>query len=367
MKILGTNRLLSRYLTMIFLRMFALMLGGLLAIVYLFDTLELLRRADGRGDVGLGLLMKMGLYKLPEVGQMLLPFAILFAAMASFWWLARRHELTAMRAAGYSAWQFVAPLVTAAMAIGFIHIMLIHPLTARAIQHYQGLEAEYLGQHRKLVTVSQQGLWLREADSGGEVIIHADSVALGDWTLKGVTALFYDEVGDFTRRLDAQSALLQPGRWVFHNATIRETGTPAQFYPAYTLATELTLADIQESFSDPDTISFWQLPAFIHTLKDTGLETAPMEVYYQSLLAQPLLLAAMILLAATVSLRPPRFQRALFMVLTGMTSGFVVFFMSSFLRALGGSHQLPVVLAAWSTGVIVLLGSVTWLLNTEDG
>ncbi len=359
--------LLSRYLGIHFLRMFAIMFAGLLAIVYLFDTLEIMRRASDRDDVTLGLIMQISLYKLPQVGQLLLPFAVLFAAMSTFWWLARRHELTAMRAAGYSAWQFVAPLVTVAMMIGFIHIMVFHPFAARSLERYRAMESEYLGQHKSMVTISQQGIWLREADVGGEVIIHAGSVTLKDWTLNGVMALFYDEVGNHTRRLDADSVTLQPGRWMFRNAVIREPGAPDEKHQTYTLASSLTLADIQESFSDPDTISFWKLPAFISTLGDTGLETAPMEVYYQSLLAQPLLLAAMILLAATVSLRPPRFQRALFMVLTGMISGFVVFFMSSFLKALGGSHQLPVVLSAWSTGIIVMLASATWLLNTEDG
>lgn len=359
--------LLSRYLASHFLKMFAAVFCGLLTIVYIFDTLELLRRASKLDDVPMSLVLKMGLYKLPEVGQMLLPFAVLFAAMSCFWWLARRHELTAMRAAGYSAWQFVAPLVTTAITIGFLHIMIIHPLAAQLLERYKVLESEYLGQHKKLVTISQQGLWLREADPSGEVILHAATVGLADWKLYGVMALFYDEVGNHTRRLDADSAQLQPGRWMFRNAVIHEPGAPEEIEPIYTLSTDLTLADIQESFSDPDTISFWKLPAFISTLDDTGLETAPMQVYYQSLLAQPLLLAAMILLAATVSLRPPRFQRALVMVLTGMLAGFVVFFLSSFLKALGGSHQLPVILAAWSTAIIVMLGSVTWLLNTEDG
>jgi lipopolysaccharide export system permease protein len=272
-----------------------------------------------------------------------------------------------MRAAGYSAWQFVAPLVTTAITLGFFHIMVLHPLSAQLLERYKSLEAEYLGQHKKLVTISQQGLWLRESDPSGEVILHASNVTLNDWSLRGVMVLFYDEVGNHTRRLDAESATLQPGRWVFRNAVIHEPGSPEEIDPVYTLSTDLTMNDIQESFSDPDTISFWKLPAFISTLSDTGLETAPMEVYYQSLLAQPLLLAAMILLAATVSLRPPRFQRALFMVTTGMLAGFMVFFLSSFLKALGGTHQLPVIMAAWSTAIIVMLGSITWLLNTEDG
>lgn len=359
--------LLSRYLATLFMKMFLVMIFGLCAIIYLFDTLELMRRASKVDDVSLTLILKMSLFKLPETGQVLLPFAVLFAAMATFWWLARRHELTAMRAAGYSAWQFVAPLVTAAITIGFFHIMVLHPISSQLLERYKSLEGEYLGQHRKLLTLTRQGLWLREGDPNGEVILHASSVQLSDWSLRGVMVLFYDEVGTHTRRLDADTATLETGRWVFHNAVVHEPGTPEEVSPTYTMSTDLKITDIQESFSDPDTISFWKLPGFIDTLRDTGLETAPMQVYYQSLLAQPLLLAAMILLAATVSLRPPRFQRALFMVVTGMGAGFAVFFLSSFLKALGGSHQLPIVLAAWSTAIIVLLGSVTWLLNTEDG
>ncbi|MBU6235784.1 MAG: LPS export ABC transporter permease LptG [Alphaproteobacteria bacterium] len=361
------NPLLSRYLIGNFLRMFFGITTGLLAIVYIFEVLELMRRAADHTDVGIGVVLKMGLYKLPEIGQLLLPFAVLFAAMACFWWLSKRHELTAMRAAGFSAWQFVAPLVFAAMAIGLVHIMLVNPLASSVVTKFQNMEAEYLGQHRKLITVSEQGLWLREADPSGEVIIHADKVQLTDWNLMGLMVLFFDENGDHTRRLDADSVTLQQGRWVFRNAIVRDPNAQPEKSDTFTLSTDLTLQDIQESFSDPDTISFWKLPGFIRNLANTGLETTPMEVYYQSLLSQPLLLAAMILLAATVSLRPPRFQRALIMVVSGVGAGFAVFFLSSFLKALGGSHQLPVILSAWSTSIIVMLGSITWLLNTEDG
>ena len=58
--------------------------------------------------------------------------------------------------------------------------------------------------------------------------------------------------------------------------------------------------------------------------------------------------AAMILLAATVSMRPPRFRGAAALFGIGVFMGFFVFFMSSFMQALGASHQIPVVLAAWA-------------------
>ena len=76
---------LNRYLGRTYLLNLLFMIVGLLSIIYLFDTVELLRRAAKKDNVPLSLILQMGLFKLPEVGQMILPFAVLFSAMFTFW------------------------------------------------------------------------------------------------------------------------------------------------------------------------------------------------------------------------------------------------------------------------------------------
>ena len=93
---------LSRYLARTYLINTLFLLLALLGVIYLFDTVELMRRAGKIGEVPLPVILQMGLLKLPEVGQMLLPFAILFGAMFTFWQMTRRYELIVVRAAGYS-------------------------------------------------------------------------------------------------------------------------------------------------------------------------------------------------------------------------------------------------------------------------
>src|SRR5690606_30300204 len=109
---------LTAYLARLYALSFLGLLGILLAIVYLFDTVELLRRAAKFEDVPLSLVLQMGLLKLPDVGQVVLPFAILFSALYTFWLLARRHELVILRAAGLSVWQFLGPIVGVAVLAG---------------------------------------------------------------------------------------------------------------------------------------------------------------------------------------------------------------------------------------------------------
>jgi lipopolysaccharide export system permease protein len=114
-------------------------------------------------------------------------------------------------------------------------------------------------------------------------------------------------------------------------------------------------------------MSFWNLPGHIQTLESTGFETSRLRVHYHNLLSQPLFLAAMVLLAATVAMRPPRNGGTLILFAAGIFIGFLVFFMSSYLQALGYSSQIPPILSAWSPAIICFLLGLSMIIHLEDG
>ncbi len=358
---------LSRYLAKTYTLAFLQLLGILLAIVYLFDTVELLRRAAKFENVPLTLTLQMGLLKLPEVGQIILPFGILFSALYTFWLLARRNELVILRAAGLSVWQFLAPIVGVAMLIGVFHMTVINPIGAMMIARYQVLEANFLEAKDNTVSIGEQGLWLRQKTDDGGFIMHAQKVRMPEWKMSNVTTFYFRETGDFVRRMDAETATLDNGRWLFRDVTINEGAKAPQKSDSETLPTNLTVSEIEESFSTPEQTPFWMLPSYIHTMEATGFDSKKLRIHFQTLLAQPLLFAAMVVLAATVSLRMARFQPTALLIGSGVVIGFVVFFASSFLKALGASDQIPVLLAAWFPPLIALALGVSVILTTEDG
>ncbi len=359
---------LSRYLAKSYLKNMLVFLLILLGIIYLFDTVELLRRASKQDSVGFGLVALMGLFKLPEVGQMVFPFVILFSAMFTFWQLTRRLELIVVRSAGFSVWQFLAPVLAAAIVVGSLNVVLVNPVGALLIKRFETLENQHLSHKKNYVTLLREGLWLRQIkDDGAQVIIHSEKIDLPDWNLTNVIVLFFDNENNFTRRIDAQSASLQDGMWALEQAINHVDGAQSKKIPLIALPTDLTAEDLDESFASPETISFWKLLDFIDTMETMGLDTTDLRIHFQSMLAQPLLFAAMILLAATVSLRPPRFRGAFTYIMAGVMIGFFIFLMSSFLQALGASHQIPIFLAAWSPSVITAMLGITVMLNLEDG
>lgn len=359
---------LSLYLVRSYFLNFLFLLIGLLAVIYLFDTVELLRRAAKFEDVTLFLTLKMGLYKLPEVGQMVFPFAILFSAMLTFWQLARRHELVIVRSSGLSVWQFITPIVFTALLIGVVNITLINPLGALFVGKFETLEAEYFENKNSVVSLSGQGLWLRqEEEDGTNAVLHAANVKMPEWQLKKVMVFFFSPDNTFLRRIDAVSADLEEGEWNFDQAVINAPGKLPEQTDFLTMSTNLTTSDLEESFSTPETISFWKLKKFIKIMEETGFDSTALKIHFQNLLAQPLLFMAMILLAASVSLRPPRLRGTSVLIMAGVIMGFIIFFTSSFLQALGASQQIPIMVAAWFPAIISFLLGISALMVLEDG
>jgi len=358
---------LSRYLARSYFFNFIVLLLALLSIIYLFDTVELIRRGSNKPDVTLGLLMKMGLLKLPEVGQTLFPFAILFSAMVTFWQLTRRSELIVARSSGFSAWQFLMPIMTVAIAIGLLQIAVINPMGALLLGKFDQLENTYLKKSNNRIALFKEGFWIRQGTEDGYAILHAKKIRNSDWVLDDVSTLFFNEGDDFIKRVDSATAVLEPGQWRFNDVVYSDVGKPSLSMAHFTLLTDLTAKDVEDSFVAPQSMSFWRLRNHIQVLEDAGFDASRLRVYLHHLLSQPLMFVAMILLAASVSMRPPRNRGTLGLVSAGIAIGFVVFFMSSFLQALGATNQIPVVLAAWSPALISFLLGLSAMMVLEDG
>jgi len=358
---------LGRYLSSLYVLNFIGLYAGLLCIVYLFDTVELLRRAAKFEDLPLLLVLQMGLLKLPEVGQILLPFAILFSAMFTFWQLSKREELTILRSSGLSAWQFLMPIMAAAFLIGLFQIFVINPMGALFLKKFETLEIQYLERQEQQIALSDQGLWLKQKHGEGNVVLHASEVELPAWILKNVMVLFFEGNNDFAKRIDASQAVLEPGQWTFKEATINAKRELPQKLDLVSLETHLTATEIEESFASAETIPFWQLQTYIKTMQATGFDPTRLRIYFQSLLSQPLFFIAMILLAASVSLRPARVRGAFILIVAGVFIGFVVFFFSNFIQALGVSGQIPVIIAAWFPAIICFLLGIGAMMTLEDG
>ncbi|HYZ41426.1 MAG TPA: LPS export ABC transporter permease LptG [Stellaceae bacterium] len=358
----------SAYIARQFFAWFCSVFAAMVFIAFLLDYIELIRRGGAKLQATLGLLFEMAALKLPHTAQEVLPFAILFGTMLAFWRLTRNNELVVARAAGVSAWQFLTPAVLVALLIGVIAVTVFNPIASYTEAAYERLESHVLRQGSDPLTLSDAGLWLRQSDQrGNQVILHAGKIASRQLVLDPVTLFYFNDATQFTSRVDAQSARLVNGDWLIENGIRWVPNEPPQPFAELRLATTLTPPKIEESFASPETMSFWDLPGFIALLEQSGFSAQRHRLHFNILLARPFLLCAMVLVAATFSLRMQRRGGATLMIVSGVISGFLLYFLSDVVFALGLSAKVPVALAAWTpTGVSLIFGA-SMLLHLEDG
>lgn len=339
---------------------------GLSCIILLISTVDLLDRLSTKKG-SLTLVVEMVLLKLPYLTQEVMPFTILLAALTCFWRLTRFHEVVVTRAAGISVWQFLAPSLVVAVIAGGVTTTVLNPIAAVLFGRFGQLEARYVRNQTSALSVSRGGLWLRQGDPNGQSVIHARRATTDPMVLHDVIVFRFAEADRFIERIDARRAELGAGRWDLYDSWISRPGVPPRRAERAELPTQLTHAKILESFAPPETISFWSLPGFIDLLESAGFSAVRHKLQLHKLLAIPLLFAAMVLLAAMVALRPQRMGRVGLLILGGVLTGFLVYFLSNFVFALGISGKIPVVLAAWTPGGVSLLVGIATLLHLEDG
>ena len=109
------------------------------------------------------------------------------------------------------------------------------------------------------------------------------------------------------------------------------------------------------------------MPRFIANAEAAGFSAVRHRIYWYSLLASPLLYAAMVFMAASFSLHLVRLGGQSRLLIVAILSGFGVYFLGDLTRALGQSGMLPPPLAAVAPAAAALLLGMTLLFHEEDG
>jgi len=357
---------LSRYFGWRFLSAVLAVFAGTLVLTAMIDFLELLRRSADIKDVSALLIAQITLFRVPFITERVMPFAVLVGAMFCYLNLSRRLELVVARAAGISAWQFVTPALVIAAFIGIVLTTVYNPISANLREHSTHLEADMSGRDSGFRSTGR-GFWVRQRSEDGQSVINAKSSRQQGIELGGVSVFRFDAAGHFRDRIEAKSATLESGHWRLEDARFYTPGTAPSDRESFLLQTSLTPVQVGESFATPETVPFWELSSYIDHAESAGLAAAGYRLQYYQLLAQPFYLAAMVLLAASVSLRFFRFGGVQKIVLGGIGAGFLLYILSKVTGDLSKAGMMAPLTAA---GLPPAIGTVTGLialLYQEDG
>jgi len=341
--------------------------AAIFVLLVLVDYIEMVRKTSGLVSASPIMVAETSLFRVPQLLEKMMPFCVLVGAMTCYLALSRRLELVIARAAGVSAWQFVAPALASAILLGVLATIAYNPMSAALSETSKRMEAELFGAAPGGGVQDASGFWVNQVNADGQTIINAARSQQQGVRLTGLTLFRFDTDNKFKERVEARSATLEDGFWLFKSVRRFSLDSPPVDQDSFELATSLTPAQVRNSFSTPETVSFWQLPGYIRSSESSGFATAGYRLQYHKLLAQPFLLAAMVMLAASVSLRFFRFGGVQKMVLSGVGAGFLLYVLSKVTEDLSKAELMHPLAAAWLPVFVGGLTGFLALLYQEDG
>jgi len=367
--------ILDVYYARRFIQWFLVISAVLMSLVMLIDLSEQMRRFEAQ-DLSLSQLLGLTLLNAPGTLSEFLPLIMILTTIVLFVGMARSSELVVTRAIGRSGIRALVPPVVVSLIIGGLAVGILNPMVAATANRYKELAESYRQPGAAAaVSLTGEGLWLRQGGQNGQSVIHAANYRgnADELFLYDVSILTYAPDGGPVRRTIAEEASLDGEDWVLHDAKVWQLAVGvnpeqgARRYDQLRLPTTLTNERIRDTIGFAEGISIYDLPQTIAALTEAGFSTTRFRVWLQVELARPLFLVAMVLVGAAFTMRHARLGGTGVAVLTAVMLGFSLYFIHNFARILGENGQIPVLLAAWAPPVASILLTMGLLLHAEDG
>ncbi|MFW2852899.1 LPS export ABC transporter permease LptG [Sphingomonas sp. TX0543] len=357
----------SRTVSLYMGRMFLVRTFGILAgLVLVLQALDLLGESGkilavrGNGDAQIWYYVSL---RVPQIIARFLPFSVLLGTILTLITMNQNSEVVALKGAGMSAHQVLAPLIVASMGVAVVSFAFndrIVPRATATLNRWQKVDYGSIPAERG----DRSNVWVRS----GQNLVEVDQITgRGDAArLSGITV--YDRSGGELRGITtalhgkrvADGWSISPAQR-FDVASGKVTRLGTTIVARGVTSDQLTLAS-----ADADELSFSELKAAIDDLGAAGRPTKSLEGSLWHKLSGPLSSVLMPLLGAVAAFGIARSGKLFVRAVIGMALGFAYFVADNFALAMGNLGAYPPFLAAWAPFLLFLFIGETVLLRTEE-
>lgn len=342
-------------------------LAVLVALVLILMTLDLLGESGkilavpGNGDAELWRYVSL---RIPMLVSRFLPFAVLLGALIAFVGLNQHSEVVAMKAAGLSAHQILAPLVLVSLGIAaalFAFNETVVVKSARVVTAWSDNDYKPVPPDSGMLS----NVWVLN----GEDLVRAGLVVGRGAGMRAERVTIYDRGGGVLQR-EIEAARATPrsdGSWLLQDVRIYDADmNVVRRLPRLTGMQGVTPSQLTLAKVDPNELDYWTLKRRIGELEAAGRPADEARAGLAHKISGPLSTVLMPLLAAVAAFGLARSGQVLMRASLGMALGFAYFVADNFSLAMGNAGAYPPLIAAWAPFFLFLLIGETVLVRTEE-
>lgn len=358
----------SRTLTTYLAKMFAVrILAVLIMLVLVLMMMDLLSESGkilaSRGN-GQAELLTYASLRVPQLIARFLPYSVLLATLITLVGLNQNSEVIAMKAAGLSAHQVLAPLVLTATVVSLASFAFNERVVTRSTATLKAWQANEYGPVPPDSDV-RANVYVTD---GPNIMSAASVIGEGEaMTMRGVTYYTRSPEGMIIERLTAPTTTYANPGWRLTNAQRFEVqGANSSTLASIVVGRGVTPQQVELARVDPETKSFTELSESIARYEAAGRNSDELRTVWWHKISGPLSAMLMPILGSIAAFGLARSGQLFVRALIGMALGFAYFVVDNAALAMGGFGGYPPFLAAFAPFFLFLLIGETMLIRTEE-
>ncbi len=293
--------------------------------------------------------VRLFLYRLPEVVALVIPMSSLLAALLTFGGLSGRSEIVAFRASGISFQRVLRPVIFLSLGVVVVSVLwneTVVPLSNRA--YHAVMQNEVLQERPSLV---KERVFLREESQGHlKRVIYIDRLKPRAGRMEKILVQEFDG-GRLSRILSAEKGTWEQGIWTLEDGKIYEVASAGMVsllmtFERQTIPLELSPLQMEQSNRDPDSMGILELFRQISVVSAHGGDVRPLWVSLHMRLAFPWATVVLALVGACLGVRHHRGGAGIGLGMSILVA-FAYYVVMSFFRALAQGGMVPVFIGAW--------------------
>ena len=312
---------------------------------FIFSLLDLIGKIDNfrSAKAPFWSLALYALYSMPGFLLYLLPMSVLICSLFTFTQAFRRHEMSAIKAAGGRLKTLFYPFLATGILMSIFAFVMSEVVVPDFTTKASALQRKLEGKEKKTV-FSNGVIWLKGKD-GSPVKI--DLYVEEKKTARGIS-IFISGENFLKEQISAREAIWDGKIWVLHNVRKYHVETGEMEKIEQMEYAGLESPDLFTSeLKTPGEMGIYELYRYIQRMKNAGFSNLKLIVDLNSRISFPLINIFMMLLGIALSSRGKK-GGGLFTAGLGLLISIFYWLGFTFSLSIGYAGIIPPVLAAWS-------------------
>ena len=300
----------------------------------------------------------------PSLLYEMFPFIFLISTQFFFIDIFENREIFTLRQFGMDNFNLLRFLTSVSFVLGFIVIVLFYNFSSLLKNKYLQIKNDYAQDKKYLAVITKNGLWIKDRQIEGTVIINAEKIENEYLINSSITQ--FDKNFQITKNIIAERVNIAKKEWILFNAIVTELDNSSINHEKIKFKTNFDLERISNLFSDLTSLTYFDLLALEEDYKAIGYSTSEINIQKHRFYSLPFLLSAMTIIAMIIMIYNKFKKKILLNLFIGILFSVLVYYLGNFSNLLGENGKLPLIFSVWLPVLMLLSLSFIGVIRLNE-